>query len=219
MQNYQTAGPRKTTAIVFMITLLAMSTVSFISSIIQSSMLAGLEGNAPYSVMTDATALVVLFQSMANMLWVLAFIGFVIAFLMWLNRSYKNMLAADIQGLMHSPGWTVGWYFIPFANLVKPYVVMKETYLASIYADTPNWKGQKPPRLLPIWWVLFILGNIISSTNASSSFETVRDYQVDAVVVMISEPMTTVSGILLLIIMNRITKSQNNKLKPLSKTS
>ncbi len=43
-----------------------------------------------------------------------------IAWFVWLHRSVANARSLGVQ-TEATPGWSVGWWFIPFANLVKPY--------------------------------------------------------------------------------------------------
>ncbi|PZU07199.1 DUF4328 domain-containing protein [Sphingomonas sp.] len=58
------------------------------------------------------------------------------------------------------PGWAVGWYFVPFANLVKPYYAMREIYQVSENpADWPSVPGD----YLPMWWGFWIATNILSN--------------------------------------------------------
>ncbi len=73
-------------------------------------------------------------------------------------------------GLAISPGWAVGWYFIPLANLFQPYIAMKEIWLASHYHGDLG-AGEATP-LLPWWWGLWILsgimGELVVFTRTSS---------------------------------------------------
>ena len=62
-----------------------------------------------------------------------------------------------------SPGWAVGWYFVPFANLVKPYQGMKEAWMASHFRD--NWHGEPTPALLVWWWGLWLVTNILANIS------------------------------------------------------
>jgi len=61
------------------------------------------------------------------------------------------------EELKFSPGWSVGWYFIPFANLVMPYRSLKETYKASFKSE--NWHSIKIPYDFPFWWSTWLLAN------------------------------------------------------------
>ena len=45
----------------------------------------------------------------------------VIIFGMWIYRAAANIVSAGTDGFSYSPGWAVGWYFIPFANFFKPF--------------------------------------------------------------------------------------------------
>ena len=77
----------------------------------------------------------------------------------WLYLSSKINHLLEIKNLRHSPGWSVGWYFIPIANLWKPYQALKEIYKASFYKE--NWEKEKVPYVFPIWWTTWILGNAL----------------------------------------------------------
>lgn len=63
-----------------------------------------------------------------------------------------------------SPGWSVGWFFVPFANLVKPYEGVKETWRAS--HQTGGLYEEAESELLPWWWGLWLLTNILSTAGA-----------------------------------------------------
>ena len=43
-----------------------------------------------------------------------------IAFLKWIYRAYKNIKGFGAEGLRFSPGWAVGYYFIPHPELDSP---------------------------------------------------------------------------------------------------
>ena len=86
----------------------------------------------------------------------------------WLFVSAKINHLSGIKDLEISPGWSVGWYFIPFANLVMPYKSLKETFKASF--NTEDWQDIKVPYYFPIWWSTWIIGNIIY--NASLRIES-----------------------------------------------
>lgn len=57
--------------------------------------------------------------------------------------------------LQNTPGWAVGWYFIPIANFWKPYGAMKEIVQASTVREG------LAASLLPTWWTLW-LASLIS---------------------------------------------------------
>jgi hypothetical protein len=92
-------------------------------------------------------------------------LGGIVVFLVWIYKAYKNLEPLQASGLSHSPGWAVGWWFIPFANLVKPYQVMKEIWVES----DPEYESElaflpttlSAPAIMGLWWATFLAGNIL----------------------------------------------------------
>ena len=84
----------------------------------------------------------------------------VVAF--WIHRVSANAHALS-DDMTISPGWAVGWYFVPIANLVKPYQGMKEAWMASHFRD--NWHGEPTPALLIWWWALWLITNILANIS------------------------------------------------------
>jgi len=54
-----------------------------------------------------------------------------ILFLCWFHRAYANLRAFGTEGLPHGPGWAVGYWFIPFVNLVRPATAARDIWNAS----------------------------------------------------------------------------------------
>src|SRR5688500_18010935 len=65
-----------------------------------------------------------LFIGIAALLRIPLFIAVVVFFLIWVYRAFNNLSALKPGNLEFSPGWAVGWWFIPFANLIKPFQAM-----------------------------------------------------------------------------------------------
>ncbi|HEX2813372.1 MAG TPA: DUF4328 domain-containing protein [Sphingopyxis sp.] len=89
-------------------------------------------------------------------------------FAMWIYRAAANVVAADVAGFAYTPGWAVGWYFIPFANLFKPFSAMRQIWNAS--------HGEQGERLdhaeglLALWWGCWIASNIASNISFRMTF-------------------------------------------------
>jgi hypothetical protein len=76
----------------------------------------------------------------------------------WIYRANANAHALG-GDLSVSPGWAVGWFFVPIACLFKPYLAMKETWLASHFGG--NWGNGEATDLLNWWWGLWILNGML----------------------------------------------------------
>ena len=79
----------------------------------------------------------------------------------WIYRMNKNTHAITAQKMEFTPGWSVGWHFVPIASLWYPYMVMSELYRANRNPDT--WKGDKPPLVIGIWWIMNVILSIVGS--------------------------------------------------------
>lgn len=87
------------------------------------------------------------------------FFGAAVAFLMWLHRVVRQLNAHGIDIGM-SPGWAVGWWFVPFANLVRPYHCVRQIITAL--------GGERVVQgtIVSTWWGLWIAGNILDRVAA-----------------------------------------------------
>jgi len=80
---------------------------------------------------------VLLVQGLGELLSAGVYVATIIIFLMWLYRCYTNLPAfvAYRANIGYSPGWAVGSFFVPFANLFVPYQATKELWRKSQSSD------------------------------------------------------------------------------------
>lgn len=102
-------------------------------------------------------------------------------FLRWVYVSNRNARALGANDMRHSPGWSVGWYFIPIVTLWKPYQAMKEIYMASHPDFKENWKEAAAPGFLPLWWALWIISGILSQISFRMTLNNVDSTGVDMI--------------------------------------
>jgi len=76
--------------------------------------------------------------------------------LMWKYRANKNCRGFGAQGMRFTPGWTVGWHFVPGMNLFRPYQVMQEIWKVS--TDPATWQKQAGSTLIKWWWFVYLVG-------------------------------------------------------------
>ena len=75
-----------------------------------------------------------------------------ITFGIWIVRAHKNLRAFGITDTTYTPGWALGWFFVPFLNLVRPFQAMKELWQAS-HAGA-EWSKSSSTKLVNSWWCL-----------------------------------------------------------------
>ena len=128
---------------------------SFLSSIEQGTYLYSYE-----SMMADANAHD-LRDGIISFATIFIYIACVIIFLRWTYKSSQITHLSGAQDLRFSPGWSVGWYFIPVASFWKPFQAFKQIYQVSI--QITDWQNVSIPSSLRWWWGLFILSSIIGN--------------------------------------------------------
>lgn len=87
------------------------------------------------------------------------------AFLRWTWLASWNASALSDSPLRYSPGWAVGWYFIPILCFWKPFQAVTEIFKAS-QPDSP----QEPevPAVVQVWWMIWILSFPVSAIPAEA---------------------------------------------------
>jgi hypothetical protein len=95
---------------------------------------------------------------MANKPDLLLAVVLALAFCMWTHRAARNLPALGGRNLKYTPGWAVGWFFIPLANLMMPYFVASEIWRNSdpMQANVePQHKNTSP--LVSAWWFIYMV--------------------------------------------------------------
>lgn len=99
-----------------------------------------------------------------------------IIFLVWVYRASYNARQLGADGMEISPGWSVGWFFIPIANLWKPFQAMQEIWQAS--HSPSNWRNESTG-LVPYWWALLLISSIAGKFASRASL---RAEEIDEII-------------------------------------
>jgi hypothetical protein len=109
--------------------------------------------NQTISVVNDIT------QGIFGLFRLLAYIVTAVAFLKWIYRANLNCRGFGANNLKFTPGWSIGYYFIPIACLALPYQAMKEIWQAS--TNPVNWEKCAGSSLLGFWWAFWLITSIL----------------------------------------------------------
>ena len=127
---------------------LATEVASLLSNLLIQSGVAGTDDDSSFALSVG----LVIFSAPLMLIVSAILIG------MWIHRAHANLFAARLGGLEYTPGWSVGWFFVPFANLVKPFRAMRELYNRSLALDDSY--DSSNPSNLRIWWGCYLAGSI-----------------------------------------------------------
>jgi predicted Zn finger-like uncharacterized protein len=137
-----------------------------------------------------------------------------IFFLSWVYRANCNARRLGAKGMRFSPGWSVGYFFIPVLNFWKPYQAMKEIWKAS--SNPKNWANQSVGLVLGLWWTLWIVSSVLghaafrTSIQAKMVNEIILSSQLTFASDLISVPLCLVA----IYIISRIYGMQMDKMRP-----
>jgi hypothetical protein len=96
------------------------------------------------------------------------YVATIVAFCMWVYRANSNARALGAAGMQFTPGWSVGWYFVPIMNLFRPFQAMREIWQASDPDATSNataWQSTGSSPVLGIWWALWLIVGFLGQVS------------------------------------------------------
>ncbi|MBX3190932.1 MAG: DUF4328 domain-containing protein [Labilithrix sp.] len=129
-----------------------------------------------------------------------------IFFLVWLNRAAKNVRAFGATGLQFTPGWCVGWWFVPFANLYKPFKAVQEVWRASdpdAAGSASDWLLRPAAPALGAWWATWIVSGFLDRISGK-----IDDTQLSATFGFASSFVSIVCAVLIISIMKKLAQRQ-----------
>ncbi|MDB4780351.1 DUF4328 domain-containing protein [bacterium] len=88
----------------------------------------------------------------------------------WIVRANKNARALGADDLRITPGWAVGYFFVPILNLWRPYQAMKGLWQAS--HSPSSWTSLTASPILPAWWTLWLVSSFVSQAAFRAAMDT-----------------------------------------------
>jgi hypothetical protein len=83
-------------------------------------------------------------------------------------RMMRNLHQIESPHVTTGPFWSVGWYFIPFANLVMPVAAVGQIWRGT-FAAVEGEPPREPGGHIGWWWGSWITGNILDSVASRLS--------------------------------------------------
>lgn len=162
---------------------------------------------------TDPDAELGLFEALyffVGVTMIIVAIATIVLWCMWLHRAAKNVIDADFSDFDSTPAWAVGWHFIPFANLFKPFEIMRKIWNASTGASTVL---DSPAPIISRWWAAWLTagfaGNI--STRIALQAESADTLYLGTVLAAISSIATFVAIPTAMLMLQTITQGQSER--------
>jgi hypothetical protein len=130
-----------------------------------------------------------------------------ILWLVWQHRAQTNVLGRR-TGLRFTPGWAVGWWFVPIANLWKPFQAMSELRRASEHRD--GWAMASAWPVMGFWWAGWIASAALTRVSAAQAGGTadIDDFIASDVTWIIAMLVDISTAVLAALVVLRIARAQ-----------
>ncbi|HKO99835.1 MAG TPA: DUF4328 domain-containing protein [Pyrinomonadaceae bacterium] len=161
---------------------------------------------------TLAAALVVMGLALLE---IAVYIATVVAFLMWLYRSYENLPSFGIRKgeIKYSSGWAVGSFFVPFVTLVVPYRAIKELWNKSVPNSGDFFRDLGPPGFFPLWWGFWLASNFANQIYLRLSWRGEMTPEVSSILGLVTSILDIVAAILAIMVVREIDRQQRESEK------
>ncbi len=149
-------------------------------------------------------------------------VAVMVLFLIWEYRSFNNLSALKARNLEFSPGWAVGWWFIPFANLVKPFQAIRELWNES----DPDFDEETSflhtsagtPEIIGFWWASFLISGFIGRITDKLVSADGEPSQFFPVLLIVGSLFQLAASILIILIVKGVTARQEQRFNKLVST-
>jgi hypothetical protein len=148
-------------------------------------------------------------QSVIGGTYLVLFVVTVIVFSRWIYRANHNARALGASGMQFTPGWSIGWYFIPFACLWKPFQAMREIWKASL--EPRHWQKAPTPAILGWWWFGWIASNALGQLEfrMSMAANDISSLSAASIVGVVDEIVGVFSTTLAMVLVAQLSRIQS----------
>jgi hypothetical protein len=138
------------------------------------------------------------------------------AFMFFIHRVASNLPEVnhlDRWSQKFSPGWSVGWFFIPFANFVQAPRVVAELWKGSHPSyglrNQRSWTECPVTKVIWLWWALVVISGIMNwSLRSIDDDSTLEDYVSAIEAVIVAEVLFLLAGIAVIWLIKTIAANQ-----------
>jgi hypothetical protein len=136
----------------------------------------------------------------------LVLIATIVVFIIWQFRCAKNLEVLGREGARLGPGWSIGGWFIPLANLVIPVLIFQGFWRATAPGTREGraWTDGRGSALIGWWWGVFLVSNISGfSFGEDRTRDEIRTADTSAAV---GSALRVVAVVLAIMVVVRLTR-------------
>jgi Domain of unknown function (DUF4328) len=130
-----------------------------------------------------------------------------VVWMFWQHRAQSNLRDVGTGDLRFTPGWAVGWWFVPVASLWMPYLTVRELLRAS-EPSVRDWRQARTGSLPGLWWAAWIVASILTAIGRAYPDDTPGQFLASSRVFAVELIVLLVAGGLAIVLVRRIDGRQ-----------
>jgi hypothetical protein len=137
-----------------------------------------------------------------------------IVFIVWFFRAAKNNEALGRLRPRLGPGWAIGGWFIPLANLVIPVLIAQDLWRGSdpsVPRGDDRWRIAPRSALVGWWWALAVLSRFPffgGQGDTSDAETTISNVRSGINASLVSQVLSIAAAVLAILVVRRLTERQ-----------
>ena len=144
----------------------------------------------------------------------LGYLAALVLFCCWVYRAYANLVPLGAPRPRFSPGWAVGYFFIPLVMLVRGLQVMRDLWIESqplpVERSAPALLERRAP-LVGWWWAMCIINMLASRSEHSPPHWTRDEWLAHNTQLMIGIGIDIAAAVLFIAVVRGIARRQREQ--------
>jgi hypothetical protein len=139
----------------------------------------------------------------------------IVLFIIWQYRAAKNNEALDRRNPRFGPGWSIGAWFIPFANLVIPVMILQDLWRGATPTTPrgdPRWRSVQGSWLIGVWWAALLV-SLLRFGASSADNASLDDIERSNTVALVGVVATVIAAVLAAFVVWTLSRRQLDSLR------
>jgi hypothetical protein len=141
----------------------------------------------------------------------------VVLFIIWMYRAAKNNEALERQHPRFGPGWSIGAWFIPLANLVIPVMIMQDLWRGAspeVLRGDPTWRRSKGCWLIGAWWAVLLVSLLrFAPSNGPENDSSLGDIESNTKIAIVGVVAAAIAAVLAALVVWTLSRRQLDALR------
>jgi hypothetical protein len=145
-------------------------------------------------------------------------LAIVVLFIVWQFRVAKNDEALDRPRPRFGPGWSIGAWFIPLANLVIPVLIVQDLWRGanpSTPRGDPAWRSARGSWLVGVWWAAWVVSLLryVAPNAGFNDSGSLDDLEGSNVIALVGVVATAIAAVLAAFVVWSLSRRQLDTLR------